>query len=108
METKSADDLVFGDAKYPVSYGLGMKAGAGYVVPEINFAPRPGAEKNPDTLRREYVDYITKDILDRAVTLGFPAVQLENEWIFQLGNEPDKVRQAGRFRPERAHEEVPR
>ncbi len=90
METKSADDLVFGDAKYPVSYGLGMKAGAGFVVPEINFAPRPGAEKNPDTLRREYVDYITKDIMDRAVTLGFPAVQLENEWIYQLGNEPEK------------------
>ncbi len=50
MEVKSADDLVFGDAKYPVSYGLGMKAGAEYVVPEINFAPRPGAEKNPYTV----------------------------------------------------------
>ena len=41
MEVKSADDLVFGDAKYPVSYGLGMKAGAGFVVPEINFPRDP-------------------------------------------------------------------
>jgi len=84
-EYASADELVFGESKYPLSYGLGLKVGAGAVVPEINFAPRPGAEKNPETLKREYVDYITKDVLDRAVTLGFPAVQLENEWISQMG-----------------------
>jgi len=90
MEMKSADDLVFGEAKYPLIYGLGQKIGAGTVVPEINFAPRPGAEKNPATLTREYVDYITKDILDRAVTLGFPAVQLENEWVFQMANDTEK------------------
>jgi methanol--5-hydroxybenzimidazolylcobamide Co-methyltransferase len=90
MEYKSADDLIFGEAKYPVSYGLGQKIGSGHVVPEINFAPRPGAEKNPATLTREYVDYITKDILDRAVTLGFPAVQLENEHIWQMVNDPQK------------------
>ncbi|MFA5312559.1 MAG: methyltransferase MtaB domain-containing protein, partial [Methanomassiliicoccales archaeon] len=47
---KSADDLVFGEAKYPLTYGLGQKIGAGTVVPEINFAPRPGAEKNAATL----------------------------------------------------------
>jgi methanol--5-hydroxybenzimidazolylcobamide Co-methyltransferase len=90
MEYGSPDEMVFGEAKYPVSYGLGQTVGAGMVVPEINFAPRPGAEKNPETLRREYVDYITKDILDRAITLGFPAVQLENEHIFQMVNDPEK------------------
>jgi methanol--5-hydroxybenzimidazolylcobamide Co-methyltransferase len=90
MEYKSPDEMVFGDAKYPVTYGLGQKAGAGHVIPEINFAPRPDAARNPETLRREYVDYITKDILDRAVTLGFPAVQLENEHIWQMVNEPQK------------------
>ena len=42
MEYGAADELVFGDAKYPLSYGLGLKVGAGCVVPEINFAPRPG------------------------------------------------------------------
>ena len=90
MEYGSPDEMVFGESKYPVSYGLGQVVGAGVVVPEINFAPRPGAEKNPESLRREYVDYITKDILDRAVTLGFPTVQLENEHIFQMVNEPQK------------------
>ncbi|HOB38940.1 MAG TPA: methyltransferase MtaB domain-containing protein, partial [Methanomassiliicoccaceae archaeon] len=90
MEYGSPDEMVFGEAKYPVSYGLGQTVGAGMVIPEINFAPRPGAEKNPETLRREYVDYITKDILDRAITLGFPAVQLENEHVFQMVNEPEK------------------
>ncbi len=90
MEYGSPDEMVFGESKYPVSYGLGQTVGAGVVVPEINFAPRPGAEKNPESLRREYVDYITKDILDRAITLGFPTVQLENEHIFQMVNEPEK------------------
>ncbi|MEI6795335.1 MAG: methanol--corrinoid protein co-methyltransferase MtaB [Methanomassiliicoccales archaeon] len=90
MEYKSPEDMVFGEAKYPLTYGLGQKIGAGTVVPEINFAPRPGSEKSVASLTREYVDYITKDILDRAVTLGFPAVQLENEWIHQMGNDPEK------------------
>ena len=90
MEYGSPDEMVFGESKYPVSYGLGQTVGAGVVVPEINFAPRPGAEKSPESLRREYVDYITKDILDRAITLGFPTVQLENEHIFQMVNEPQK------------------
>ena len=89
-EYGSADELVFGEAKYPLTYGLGLKVGSGSVIPEINFAPRPGAEKTPEILRREYVDYITKDILDRAVTLGFPAVQLENEWISQMGSNSEK------------------
>jgi len=90
METASADDLIFGEAKYPLSYGLGLKVGAGTVYPEINFAPRPGAEKSPESLTREYVDYIATDIMNRAVTLGFPGLQLENEWIHQMGNDPKK------------------
>jgi len=90
MEYGSADEMVFGDAKYPLSYGLGLKVGAGFVSPEINFAPRPGTEKNPETLTKEYVEYITKDIMNRAVTLGFPSLQLENEWIHQMGNNPQK------------------
>ena len=90
MEYGSADEMVFGDAKYPLSYGLGLKVGAGAVIPEINFAPRPGSEKSPESLTKEYCEYITKDIMNRAVTLGFPAVQLENEWISQMGNNPSK------------------
>ncbi len=84
MAYDSADDMVFGFAKKPVSYGFGLKIGAGYVIPEINYAPRPGTEKDPAKLRKEYVDYITKDVLDRAVTVGFPNVQLETEWVSQM------------------------
>jgi methanol--5-hydroxybenzimidazolylcobamide Co-methyltransferase len=76
--------MVFGFAKKPVSYGFGLKIGAGYVIPEINYAPRPGTEKDPARLRKEYVDYITKDVLDRAITVGFPNVQLETEWVSQM------------------------
>ena len=84
MAYDSADDLVFGKAKSPVSYGFGIKIGAGVVIPEINYAPRPGKEKDPESLRKEYVDYISKDILNRAVTAGFPNVQLETEWVSQM------------------------
>lgn len=87
MEYTSPDDMVFGEAKYPVSYGLGQVIGAGVVVPEIKFAPRVGSEKTPESLRREFVDYITRDVLDRAITLGFPAVQLENEHISHMTND---------------------
>ena len=39
MEYGSADEMVFGESKYPLSYGLGLKVGSGAVIPEINFAP---------------------------------------------------------------------
>ncbi|NLI74433.1 MAG: methanol--corrinoid methyltransferase [Euryarchaeota archaeon] len=90
MAYSSADEMVFGESKHPKHYGLGLKVGAGFVVPEINFAPRPGTEKTPESLVREYVDYITKDVLERAITLGFPAIQIENEHIFQMVNDPEK------------------
>ena len=87
MAYKDADELVFGKSLHPVSYGFGLKIGAGEVIPEINYAPRPGTEKDPEKLRREYVDYISKDILNRAVTAGFPNVQLETEWVSQMNQE---------------------
>jgi methanol--5-hydroxybenzimidazolylcobamide Co-methyltransferase len=87
MAYSDADELVFGQAKHPVSYGFGIKIGAGVVIPEINYAPRPGTEKDPAKLKREYVDYISKDILNRAVTAGFPNVQLETEWVSQMNQE---------------------
>jgi methanol--5-hydroxybenzimidazolylcobamide Co-methyltransferase len=87
MAYSDADELVFGQAKHPVSYGFGIKIGAGVVIPEINYAPRPGTEKDPAKLKKEYVDYISKDILNRAVTAGFPNVQLETEWVSQMNQE---------------------
>ena len=87
MAYKSADDMVMGTALHPVSEGFGLKIGAGQVIPEVNYAPRPGTEKDPEKLRREYVDYISADCLNRAVTAGFPAVHLETEWVSQMNQE---------------------
>ncbi len=86
MAYANADEMVFGTAKTPVSYGFGIKVGAGRVIPEINYAPRPGSEKDAARLKKEYVDYISKDCLNRAVTVGFPDLQLETEWVSQMGN----------------------
>ncbi|MDR0508842.1 MAG: methanol--corrinoid methyltransferase [Candidatus Methanoplasma sp.] len=86
MAYSNPDEIVFGTSKSPVSYGFGIKVGAGRVIPELNYAPRPGSEKDPARLKKEYVDYISKDVLTRAVTLGFPDVQLETEWVSQMGN----------------------
>lgn len=88
MAYGSPEDMVFGHAKKPLSYGYGMKVGAGKVVPEANYAPRAGAEKSPERLKKEYVDYITKDVIMRALNMGFPDLQLETEWISQMGRDP--------------------
>lgn len=87
MAYKSADDMIMGTAIHPVSYGYDLKIGAGMVIPEVNYAPRPGTEKDPAKLRKEYVDYITTDVLNRAVTAGMPAVHLETEWVSQMNQE---------------------
>ena len=87
MAYDKADDMVFGFSQHPLSYGFGLKVGAGYVIPEVNYAPRPGTEKDPAKLRKEYVDYISKDILNRFVTAGFPNVQMETEWVSQMNQE---------------------
>lgn len=89
MAYSSPEDMVFGRSKRPVSYGHGIKVGAGRVIPEINYAPRAGAEADNEKLRREYVQYITKDVIVRAVNLGFPDLQLETEWISLMGRDMD-------------------
>lgn len=86
MAYSNPDDMLFGHSKTPISYGYGIKVGAGRVIPELNYAPRPGSEKSSERLRKEYVDYITKDAITRALTLGFPDLQLETEWVSQMGD----------------------
>ncbi len=87
MAYKCADDILMGNALHPVTEGFGLKIGSGVVIPEINYAPRPGTEKDPERLRKEYVDYISKDALDRCITAGFPCVHLETEWVSQMNQE---------------------
>ncbi len=87
MAYAKAEDMVFGVSKKPLSYGLGIKVGAGKVIPEAKYAPRPGSIQSEDRLKREFVDYITKDIIHRNVNLGFPDLQLETEWISHMGTD---------------------
>ena len=88
MAYANADEMVFGKAKFPVKGGLGLEIGAGYTVPEVNYAPRPAAGVSKEALVKEY-ERITKDIMARAVQIGFPAISLESEHVQQMSNNPD-------------------
>jgi len=77
---KEPDELVFGFAKYPLRYGLGLTIGDGKVVPEIKYLLKPGLERNPETFIEEY-KRTTISIMERAANLGFYDVQLETEFV---------------------------
>lgn len=88
MAYTDPDDMVFGEAPNAIkNYGLGLELGAGYVVPEVNYGPRPGSEASKMKMVNEY-RHITKDILERAVTIGLPTIELETEHVFQMTNDP--------------------
>lgn len=87
LEISDPDELVFASCKHPLEYGMGLKIGQGEVVPEIKYAPRPGTESSLEKLKAEYVG-ITKDILDRAINLGLPSIQLETEFVAQMTYNP--------------------
>jgi len=87
LEIPDPEELVFGRSKHPLEYGLGLKIGHGEVVPEIKYAPRPGTETSLERLRAEYVN-MTNEILNRAINLGFPSIQLETEYIAQMTYTP--------------------
>jgi methanol--5-hydroxybenzimidazolylcobamide Co-methyltransferase len=87
MAYSNPDDMIFGNAPHPVKAGLGMEIGAGFTVPEVNYAPRPEAGETKEKLVVEY-ERITKDIMGRMVQVGFPAVSLETEHVQQMTNNP--------------------
>ncbi|MDV0447868.1 hypothetical protein MsAg5_17850 [Methanosarcinaceae archaeon Ag5] len=87
MAYANADEMVFGKCKYPVKAGLGLEIGAGYTIPELNYAPRPQASVSKEALVKEY-ERITKDAMGRVVQIGAPAVVLETEHVQQLTNTP--------------------
>ncbi len=87
MAYDSADDMIFGNAKFPVKAGLGLEIGAGYATPEVNYAPRPEAGESKEKLVKEY-ERITRDIMMRMVQVGFPSVVLETEHVEQMTNNP--------------------
>ena len=88
MAYSSADEMVFGRSVTPVKTGLGLEIGAGYTIPEVNYAPRPEAGVSKEKLIKEY-ERITTDIMARMVQIGAPAVVLETEHVQQMSNNPD-------------------
>lgn len=87
MAYKSADEMIFGTAKNPVTTKRGIVLGGGHVVPEIVPHPRPGSEKTMKTLLREY-ERANGDALERCVIVGHPQLQIENEHVFQMTHNP--------------------
>lgn len=87
MAYSSWDEMVFGRSLYPVKCGFNLEIGGGMVHPELKYHPRPGTERDLDTIYHEY-ERMTKDILDRCIQIGLPSVVLELEHVFQLTNNP--------------------
>lgn len=85
MAYANADELIFGQSKFPVKAGLGLEIGAGYTTPEINYAPRPGAGVSKEKLIKEY-ERITTDVMSRMVQIGAPSIVLETEHVQQMSN----------------------
>uniref|UniRef100_UPI0025CFDED0 methyltransferase MtaB domain-containing protein n=1 Tax=Methanohalobium sp. TaxID=2837493 RepID=UPI0025CFDED0 len=54
MAYDKADDMVFGNSKYPVKAGLDLEIGGGYTTGEVNYAPRPEAGTSKEKLVKEY------------------------------------------------------
>lgn len=77
---ENSDELVFGFAKKPLSYGLGLSVGDGKVIPEVKYLLKPGLEQNLDAFVEEYKK-VTLSIMERAANLGVMNVQLETEFV---------------------------
>ncbi|MGQ9596924.1 MAG: methyltransferase MtaB domain-containing protein [Thermoproteota archaeon] len=86
-EISKSSELVFGSAKHPLNYGLGLKVGWGEVIPEIKFFPRTLSDKEPERFKAE-VQTITREVLERAVELGIPSLQIETELTFMETRNP--------------------
>ncbi|MBO3840793.1 MAG: methanol--corrinoid methyltransferase [Candidatus Brockarchaeota archaeon] len=87
LEIEKPSELIFGSAKHPLNYGLGLNVGKGEVIPEVKFFPRVFSDKDPIGFKTE-VQTITRDILDRAVELGIPSLQIETELTFMETKNP--------------------
>ncbi len=87
METSTWNDLLFGVSKHPLKYGFNLEVGNSEVVPEIKYFPKRDIKDEPEAFKKEYTD-ITESVLDRAVNLGFPSIQLETEQTFIITKNP--------------------
>ena len=85
----SADQMIFGSARNPVTCGLGVTIGGGQVLPEVNFT-LPAMSIEDDTIEdvREQYRRMVSGILERAVQLETEAIVLEFEHLFEFTRNP--------------------
>lgn len=82
MAYKSADELIFGKAKYPVTCKNGLVIGGGEVIPELNMT-LPMMSISKDTMPKvlnQYSEMMT-GACEKAVELHAPAVCFEIELL---------------------------
>lgn len=98
MAYQSADELIFGKAKYPVTCKNGLVIGGGEVIPELNMT-LPMMSISKDTMPKvlnQYSEMMT-GACEKAVELHAPAVCFEIEllppctWEPQWGIDVNKV-----------------
>ena len=89
LEIKTADQLVFGTAPYPVTTSRGLVIGGGRVHPELNFTlpPITVSEDNMAEISRHYREIAT-GALDRALHLESPGLVLEFETLVEMTQHP--------------------
>lgn len=81
----SAQEMIFGKAKLPVTCGMGVVVGGGEVLPEVNFT-LPAIPINVDTIAQVQDEYrcMAAAVLERAAHLSAEAIVLEFEHLFEL------------------------
>lgn len=86
----SAQEMVFGVAKRPVTCGYGIVLGAGRVVPEVNFTlpPMPLQESTLPEVRTRFRDMVRR-VLQRALQLEQPSLVLEFEHLYEMTRNPE-------------------
>lgn len=79
---------------------MGLSVGEGEVVPEVKYMLKPGFERSIDLLVGEYRK-VTLSVMERAVNLGIPSVQLETEFV-----EPTVLNKGWGFAIAKAQKEI--
>lgn len=90
---KDHNELIFGEAVYPVECGFGVRIGARQVYPEINYT-LPTMEITKETfpeVRRQYQEMAT-DVLTRALELEVPGLVIEIEHLPAVTQNPEWCR----------------
>lgn len=89
LEYRTAQDMLFGHARHPVTTPNGIVIGGGVVIPEVNYTLPPMVinETTLPEVRSRYRE-MTARILQRAVELKQETLVLEFEQLYELTQYP--------------------